>query len=140
MSTEPMKVDAHHHVWDLSVRDQPWTAELPPRAPRRHPPPGPGGAGPDWLLRAEVRRGLSAVAEAGLVYDLLVLAHQLPAAVKVVDMVPGLRWVLDHAGKPPIAAGLLDPWRDNHRARPQRRRGLQASGPGRRSHPPRAGP
>ena len=24
-----MRVDAHHHVWDLSVRDQPWTRELP---------------------------------------------------------------------------------------------------------------
>jgi L-fuconolactonase len=22
-------VDAHHHVWDLSVRDQPWTRDLP---------------------------------------------------------------------------------------------------------------
>jgi L-fucono-1,5-lactonase len=25
----PPHVDAHHHVWDLSVRDQPWTRELP---------------------------------------------------------------------------------------------------------------
>lgn len=24
-----MRIDAHHHVWDLNVRDQPWTAELP---------------------------------------------------------------------------------------------------------------
>lgn len=24
-----IRVDAHHHVWDLSVRDQPWTANLP---------------------------------------------------------------------------------------------------------------
>jgi predicted TIM-barrel fold metal-dependent hydrolase len=24
------RVDAHHHVWDLTVRDQPWTTELPP--------------------------------------------------------------------------------------------------------------
>lgn len=24
------RVDAHHHVWDLAVRDQPWTADLPP--------------------------------------------------------------------------------------------------------------
>ena len=24
-----MRIDAHHHVWDLSVRDQPWTADLP---------------------------------------------------------------------------------------------------------------
>ncbi|MDT7559320.1 MAG: L-fuconolactonase, partial [Pseudonocardiales bacterium] len=23
------RVDAHHHVWDLTVRDQPWTAGLP---------------------------------------------------------------------------------------------------------------
>jgi L-fuconolactonase len=25
-----MRVDAHHHLWDLAVRDQPWTAGLPP--------------------------------------------------------------------------------------------------------------
>ena len=24
-----MRIDAHHHVWDLAVRDQPWTATLP---------------------------------------------------------------------------------------------------------------
>ena len=24
-----MRIDAHHHLWDLDVRDQPWTAELP---------------------------------------------------------------------------------------------------------------
>src|SRR4051812_43061608 len=24
-----MRIDAHHHVWDLAVRDQPWTAGLP---------------------------------------------------------------------------------------------------------------
>ena len=24
-----MRIDAHHHVWDLAVRDQEWTAELP---------------------------------------------------------------------------------------------------------------
>ncbi len=25
-----MRIDAHHHVWDLNVRDQPWTMNLPP--------------------------------------------------------------------------------------------------------------
>jgi L-fuconolactonase len=25
----PPRIDAHHHVWDLTIRDQPWTAELP---------------------------------------------------------------------------------------------------------------
>src|ERR1700727_1226039 len=24
-----MRIDAHHHAWDLNVRDQPWTAEFP---------------------------------------------------------------------------------------------------------------
>src|SRR5690606_31425653 len=24
-----MRIDAHHHLWDLAVRDQPWTADLP---------------------------------------------------------------------------------------------------------------
>ena len=24
-----MRIDAHHHLWDLAVRDQPWTAGLP---------------------------------------------------------------------------------------------------------------
>jgi L-fuconolactonase len=24
-----VRIDAHHHLWDLDVRDQPWTAELP---------------------------------------------------------------------------------------------------------------
>ncbi len=24
-----MRIDSHHHLWDLAVRDQPWTAQLP---------------------------------------------------------------------------------------------------------------
>lgn len=24
-----MRIDAHHHLWDLSVRDQPWTSDVP---------------------------------------------------------------------------------------------------------------
>jgi predicted TIM-barrel fold metal-dependent hydrolase len=30
MMNASLRVDAHHHVWDLTVRDQPWTTELPP--------------------------------------------------------------------------------------------------------------
>lgn len=29
MSTDAIRIDAHHHLWDLSVRDQPWTVDLP---------------------------------------------------------------------------------------------------------------
>ncbi len=65
---------------------------------------------PRWLVRDDVLRGLRAVRDAGLAYDLLVVPHQLPAAIEAVRAVPGLTFVLDHLGKPPIATGELDPW------------------------------
>lgn len=65
---------------------------------------------PAWLRRADVIRGLRAVAAAGLCYDLIVLPHQLAAATYAAAVVPGLTLVLDHAGKPPIASGALAPW------------------------------
>jgi L-fuconolactonase len=58
-------------------------------------------ADPGWLLRADVQRGLAAVGEAGLVYDLLVRPRELPAAVETVRRHPDIRFVLDHAGKAP---------------------------------------
>jgi len=55
----------------------------------------------DWLLRDDVQRGLAAVGEAGLVFDLLVRTRELPAAVETVQRHPGLRFVLDHVAKCP---------------------------------------
>ncbi|MTD13379.1 amidohydrolase family protein [Nakamurella sp. YIM 132087] len=65
---------------------------------------------PEWLCRPDVRRGLQAVADAGLVYDLLVWHHQLPAVVETVQAMEDLRFVLDHGGKPAIREGLQEPW------------------------------
>jgi L-fuconolactonase len=175
-------IDAHHHVWDLAVRDQPWisgaamaairrsfslddlrphavaagvgatvlvqtvtvAAETPELLALAAADPlvagvvgwtdltspavaaeldrlaaGPGGMrlvsvrhqvqsepDPDWLRRPDVIRGLRAVEAAGLCYDLVVLPHQLPAAVYAAAAVPGLTLVLDHAGKPRIGGDL----------------------------------
>jgi L-fuconolactonase len=179
-------IDAHHHVWDLAVRDQPWlagderaairrtfsaddlrpaaaaagvtatvlvqtvteAAETPEMLALAAADPlieavvgwtdltapgvadelarlaeGPGGgrlAGirhqvqgepdPDWLRRPDVIRGLRAVADAGLAYDLIVQPHQLAAAAYAAQSVPQLTFVLDHGGNPPAAAGELEPW------------------------------
>jgi L-fuconolactonase len=56
---------------------------------------------PDWLARPAVLRGLRALAAAGLSFDIVVLAHQLPAAVTAAQSVPELAFVLDHLGNPP---------------------------------------
>ena len=64
----------------------------------------------NWLLRSDVQRGLRAVADAGLVYDLLVRPRELPAALDAARALPDLRFVIDHIGKPPIRSGELEPW------------------------------
>lgn len=75
-----------------------------------------GEPDPDWLSRPEVLRGLGAVAEAGLTYDLLTYPHQLPAALRAVVDVPELTYVIDHLSKPPIASGEREPWETRIRA------------------------
>jgi L-fuconolactonase len=185
-------VDAHHHLWDLGVRDQEWItgealapirrdfrpADLAPLAAANGVAQtvvvqtalvaeetsellaiaadstliaavvgwldltapdvadrvaelrqGPGGAtlagirhqvqlepDPGWLTRPDVLRSLRQLGEAGLVYDLVVQAHQLPACVHAARQLPELTFVLDHLGKPPIAAGTLEPWAADVRA------------------------
>jgi L-fuconolactonase len=64
----------------------------------------------EWLARSDVRRGLRAVRSAGLAYDLLVRPRELPAAVDVAAALPDLRFVLDHAAKPPVASHDVEPW------------------------------
>ena len=63
-----------------------------------------------WLLRDDVRRGLRAVADAGLAYDLLVRTRELPAALEIVRTLPEFPLVIDHIAKPPIATGQTDAW------------------------------
>lgn len=45
-----------------------------------------------------------------LSFDLGVKAHQLPAALKLVQAAPDVRYILDHFGKPAIKAGEFKQW------------------------------
>jgi L-fuconolactonase len=65
---------------------------------------------PDWLLQEPVQGNLQALADAGLVYDLLVRTRELPAAITVARDFPHLRFVIDHLAKPPIATGEIAEW------------------------------
>ena len=67
-------------------------------------------ADPEWLGKKDVRRGIAAVGKAGLAYDILVRARELPAALALVKALPDMRFVIDHIAKPPIASGATSEW------------------------------
>lgn len=69
-------------------------------------------ADPDWLLREDVQRGLTAVFAHDLAYDFLVRSRELPAAIATAQAFPQACFVLDHAAKPPIADGGSAEWTD----------------------------
>jgi L-fuconolactonase len=63
-----------------------------------------------WLARPGVLRGLAAVADAGLVYDIVCLPSHLPAAVTAATALPSLTFVLDHLGNPDADPDGDGPW------------------------------
>jgi L-fuconolactonase len=65
---------------------------------------------PDWLARPDVLRGLAAVAEAGLAFDVVGEPRHLPATVTAARQTPELRFVLDHLGNPDMTPEPSEPW------------------------------
>ena len=57
--------------------------------------------------------GAALLPEWDLTFDLCVTHDQLPAVAEIVAACPATTFVLDHLGKPPVAAAQLDPWRDD---------------------------
>lgn len=182
-----MRIDAHHHLWDLSVRRQDWIDDDPTLAPINRSygeadlAPLAAAAGidatvlvqtvavaaetpelldraaasdliaavtgwvdvtapdmseslaallahphaehlrairaqvqahpdPRWVCREDVRRGLGAIADAGLLVEVVTLPAQLPALAETAAALPGATVVLDHAGKPDLRTGELEDW------------------------------
>ncbi|GAA1447881.1 amidohydrolase family protein [Leifsonia poae] len=65
---------------------------------------------PEWLLREDVGRGLSALADEGMRFDLVVRDWQLPQARTVASRHSDLIFVLDHLGGPPAPGEDLSEW------------------------------
>ena len=67
----------------------------------------------NWLLRDDVIAGLRELARREIPYDLLLRPQHLKIVPGVAEKVPGLRMVVDHIAKPPIATGRLDGWAED---------------------------
>lgn len=63
-----------------------------------------------YMEREDFNAGLSRLARHQLAYDILILHHQLPAAIRLVDRHPEQVFVVDHIAKPPIRAAEVQPW------------------------------
>ena len=84
---------------------------------------------PDWLRRPAVLDGLRMLAEHDVPFDVVA---ELPRHLEHVPFlraeIPGLRLVIDHLAKPPIAAGGWQPWADPDRRGGRGRRVREVSG------------
>ena len=65
-------------------------------------------------------RGIAQLAARGLTYDVLIYERQLQEAIHLADRHPWQPFVLDHAAKPRIATGELEPWTAKMRELAQR--------------------
>lgn len=67
----------------------------------------------DWIDDAALAPAVAAMLRHRLSLDALVLPRHLPALLRFAQRFPELPIVIDHAAKPPIAGGQLQPWQDD---------------------------
>ncbi|KQY25828.1 amidohydrolase family protein [Rhizobium sp. Root482] len=63
------------------------------------------------ILRPEAIALLERLPELGLRFDALIQPRHLPVISALADRLPDLPIVIDHAAKPFIAGGMIEPWR-----------------------------
>lgn len=71
-----------------------------------------GEPDPEFILGEDFNRGVAALLEFDLTYDILIVAAQLPPSIRFVDRHPEQRFVLDHIAKPLIRDNRMEPWRE----------------------------
>ena len=70
---------------------------------------------PDYMLREDFNRGITQLKHFALTYDILIYERHLPQTIQFVDRHPDQVFVLDHFGKPRVAAKEMSPWRERIR-------------------------
>ncbi len=65
---------------------------------------------PEWLARPDVALGLAALGGEALTFDVVARWWQLPRVTTVATALPGVTFVLDHLGGPPVGTADMDAW------------------------------
>jgi len=65
----------------------------------------------DWILRPELAPAMKALGAAGLKFDVLIFPRHLPHVTTFFSRYPDQPMVIDHAAKPYIAKGEIEPWK-----------------------------
>ena len=65
----------------------------------------------EFCLKPDFVRGVQLLPRYGLSFDLCIKHPQLANTINLVRQCPDVRFVLDHIGKPDIAAHHFDPWK-----------------------------
>ncbi|MGB7160402.1 MAG: amidohydrolase family protein [Tepidisphaeraceae bacterium] len=65
----------------------------------------------NFILGDDFNRGISALKDFDLRYDILIFERHLPQTIAFVDRHPNQVFVLDHLAKPKIRRGESEPWR-----------------------------
>lgn len=63
-----------------------------------------------FLVREDFICGIRSLEQFHFTYDILIYSKQLPAAIELVEGIPGQRFVIDHMAKPPIRSGEVLCW------------------------------
>ena len=70
---------------------------------------------PQFCLRPGFVRGVQALPDYGLHFEICIVHTQMANSIKLVEQCPNVRFILDHIGKPDIAKQVLEPWKQEIR-------------------------
>jgi L-fuconolactonase len=70
---------------------------------------------PGWCLQPKFIVGVQQLARYNLSFDMCIKHPQMGDAIELAERCPTVKIVLDHIGKPGIAAGYREPWRSQMR-------------------------
>ena len=68
---------------------------------------------PEFCLRPGFVRGVQALSDYGLHFEICIVHTQMANTIKLVEQCPNVTFILDHIGKPGIKDHIMDPWRQD---------------------------